>query len=133
MNLFKNIINFIIINMWKFLFLIIIVFLTSCQLNCCPFTLVLISEVLKKLSKNMEKRDESINGMIIQLLFTAMVAYYEFHPDYQQDVSSKDKIEQNENNIEFKNMDDFLNKVNKETNLNESSQSSEDEINNDNN
>lgn len=103
--------------------IILIISLSYSNLNCCPFTLPIIFKVLTALSENMKKRDERLNGIILQLVFTAIVGYYEYPFDYKVDLTSKESIEQNTIN--------YLNEINKEineVNFTESSQSSQDDI-----
>lgn len=106
-----------------------IISLTYSQLNCCPFTLPLIFKILTAVSENMKKRDESLNGIILQVVFTAIVAYYEYPYDYKlEDFTCKESIEKDElNKINF--LKEFNKDINiDEVNFNESSQSSQDDI-----
>jgi hypothetical protein len=104
----------------KIFLVILIITLTYSQLNCCPFTLPLILKILTAVSEDMKKRDESVNRIILQLVFTAIVAYYEYPYDYKlEDVTSKESIDKDEINKDIK-ID--------EGNFNESSQSSQNDI-----
>lgn len=129
--------------------LILFIISTTYQINCCPFSLPLILKLLSLISEKMQKGDEKANGIMLQLVFTLIVAYYEYPYDYwsndsiqKEDIKELLKISPED---EIKSAEAFLKEINKNLSptdkeyihledflkvLNESSQSSENNINN---
>lgn len=101
MKIKKELLKFIII----LLYLIINTFLIKNNLNCLPI------EVLTKILENMNNNPMK-SGLIMQILYFCMVAYYEYPYDYSNH-QNQDPLIADDNFIEIKKLQDQINETNK--------------------